>query len=620
MPGTVKSLSPSRELGDFCDFLYGKEQGYAYLPTKNEEGAPQPWTPYFFQWPLQKDQLVKHALKMSGVRDVYIAPSLFTKPDAKVENALGANVLWADFDSDVPSNATLAEHNVPKPALRIQSSPGRQHLYWRLEQFNTDIKMIQDLNRAIAYEMGADPSGWDMNQVLRPVGTLNHKRGGIPVVIASGGDPTARYVPMDFSEIPVADYSIEKIPTLGNGTLPNASRLIGKYAFNNKEMDLLFKPEVQEGHRSTCLAALGHLLCEKGMDNAEIYSLITWADTRWGKFAGRDDAEKQYLGLLNYLRFKHPYKSALEVTEEEPLHLKFMGYRDLLEHTDVQKYFVEPKVLPDRGFLYIAGRAGVGKSNLTTELGFRFIFNQNYLDWTIPEQEERHTVMHIQLEMGTAEQKEVVLKMDEQFTEEQRDILQEHYKILCIQDAFKLYNPVHVAMFRQAVEHYKPTIVIIDSASVSFAPSLKDDEEKLRVSATNLFNLRQELNFATVVVGHAKKNTSKSDGMDAYFGMSVLEQYLSTGVLLTPDEDATDELRLLGDEDTQVIDFTYTKHRFGTDVGKSYPLHIKSKPLRFERPVHVIAPTPKVPVPKQNETKDDDVVSDFEKAFNRFGI
>lgn len=619
MTGTLKSLSPSREIGDFCDFLYGKEEGYAYLPTKNSEGAPTPWDQYFFNWPAQKEQLINHVLKMSKVKDVYIAPSLFSKPNSHIQNALGSYVLWAEFDGDCPSDSKLSEHNVPKPTIRIQSSPGRQHLYWRFEQFNTDIKMIQDLNRAIAYETGADPSGWDMNQVLRPVGSLNHKREIPTPVVILAGDPGTRYTSINFGEITIPDNGLESVPKL-NGNIPNPSRLIGKYTFTDKEMDLLYRPEVQEGHRSTSLAALGHILCEKGMDNAEIYSLLTWVDKRWKKFAERDDAEKQYLALLNFLRFKHPYKSSIAVDENTGIHLQFMGYRDLLAHTDVQKYYIEPKILPDRGLLYIAGRAGVGKSNLSTELAYRLIFNQNYLDWTLPEQEERHVIMHIQLEMGTAEQKEVALKMDEQFSEEQRDILQDHYKIICIQDAFKLYNQVHVAMLEEAVAHIKPTILLLDSASVSFAPSLKDDEEKIRESAMNLFRLRQQHNFSAVVIGHAKKNSSKADGMDAYFGMSVLEQYLSTGILLTPDKDKTDELRLLGDEDTQVIDLTYTKHRFGTDVGKTYPLHIKSNPLRFERPVIApLPPAPKTPVPKQNESTDD-VVSAFEDALNSFGI
>lgn len=620
---TVKNLSPDKQVGDFCDFLYESQNGYAYLPTKNEEGSSEVWSPYFFKWPAQKDQLVRHVLTMSKVKDVYIAPSLFSKPSALIENVIGTHVLWADFDGNCPTSKDLADANVPEPTLRIQSSPGKQHLWWKLDEFTTDIKTVQDINRAIAYETGADPSGWDMNQVLRPVCSINHKREDKTAVVILSGNTSIKYSAEEFSKIPVPERMLDKVPLL-NGIVPVASRVIAKYPFTDKEMDLLLHPKILDGHRAQSLSALGHLLCEKGLHDAEIYSLIKWVDSRWKKFSERNDAEKRYLSLLSYLRFKHPKTSSLDIKEEANvgIHLQFLGYRELLSHTDSQKYFIEPKILPDRGFLYIAGRAGVGKSNLSTELAFKLIFNENYLDWTFPEQEDRHVVLHLQLEMGTTEQKEVALKMDEQFTEEQRDILQEHYKIVCIQDAFKLYNAVHVAMLEEAVVHYQPTVVVIDSSSVSFAPALKDDEEKIRLSATNLYKLRQTYNFSTVVVGHAKKNSSKEDGLDANYGMSVLEQYLSTGILLTQDKKATDELRTMGDDDTQVIELTVTKHRFGSDVGKSYPLHIKSNPLRFVRPAHVLPPLSKaIELPSQRNIEAvTDAESILDEVRNKFGI
>ena len=42
--------------------------------------------------------------------------------------------------------------------------------------------MLEDRNRAIAYVMHADTSGWDADQILRPIRTTNHKR-NMPVII-----------------------------------------------------------------------------------------------------------------------------------------------------------------------------------------------------------------------------------------------------------------------------------------------------------------------------------------------------------------------------------------------------------------------------------------------------
>lgn len=620
MSGNVQPLSPSRELKDFCDFLWGKETGYVYLPTKEpEKEGKESWSTYYFKWPEQKADVVKHVLKMSPVKHVHIAPALFSKPDAEVEFVSGSNVLWADFDGSCPNDAEFAELGIPKPSLRIQSSPGKQHVYWKLSQFHTDIKTIQDLNRAITYATDADFSGWNANKVLRPVASINHKKGD-PVVIL-GGEVSARYSYTDFSNVPVPDVTFNTIPLM-SGNIPSPLKIIGRYAFTDREMDLLYKPEVGEGFRSTSLVAFGHILCEKGLDNSEIYSLIRWVDERWKKFHGRDDAEKRYLSLLNYLRFKHPYKGALEETVEssEP-QIKLMGYRDLITHVDTQTYIAHPQILSDRGFLYVAARAGVGKTNMTTEMIHKFIFCRNYLDWEIPEQETRHRVVHLQLEMSIAEQKDVALKMDAQFTEEERDILQEHYFINAVNTDLHLYNPIHVAQLGQMLDHYRPSILVLDSASVSFAPALKEDEKLIRISATNLFNLRQQYGFAVIVVGHAKKGSVKADGLNAFYGMSVLEQYITTAILLTPDEDATAELVAVGDNETQVVDLTYAKKRFGPGVGKTFPLHLKSNPLRFERPVIGEIEGPKTP--HQRQLKDDDVSDAFSEALRnmeKFGI
>lgn len=59
------------------------------------------------------------------------------------------------------------------PTMRVQSSKeGNEHVYWRLESFCENIGQIEDRNRAIAYILRTDVSGWDCNQILRPQGQL----------------------------------------------------------------------------------------------------------------------------------------------------------------------------------------------------------------------------------------------------------------------------------------------------------------------------------------------------------------------------------------------------------------------------------------------------------------
>jgi len=97
------------------------------------------------------------------------------------ENVLGSWSFWVDFDGNAPKD--WSELDVPHPTLIVQSSiEGHEHCYWRLSEFLTDIDVLEDRNRALSYMMHADTSGWDADQILRPIRTTNQKR-GMPVIV-----------------------------------------------------------------------------------------------------------------------------------------------------------------------------------------------------------------------------------------------------------------------------------------------------------------------------------------------------------------------------------------------------------------------------------------------------
>lgn len=190
----------TKDIEAFLDFLYGKTSGYVYSPTK----VPGEFAKNFFKWPDQRPDLVRHIIA-NNQKNTYIAPALFRDgTSAQIENVLGSNVVWADFDGNSPSDSQLAKLGIPAPSLRVQSSvPGNEHLYWKFEQFETDLLTFQDLNRSIAYAADADSSGWDGNQVLRPVGSVNHKRKEpLTARVSKFSDRT--YTAEEFSAVPKA--------------------------------------------------------------------------------------------------------------------------------------------------------------------------------------------------------------------------------------------------------------------------------------------------------------------------------------------------------------------------------------------------------------------------------
>lgn len=176
---------PTTDLNDFFDYIWSTTEGYVYLPVEYQGK----WTSFMFKWPRQKPAVVRHVLKWASLTaNVFYAPALFHSARPLKENVLGTWVLWVDFDGNAPETWEDNARKIPEPTLRVQSSiPKHEHCYWRLDEFLSDVSTIDDRNRALAYTLGADTSGWDADQILRPPHTINHKR-GVPVTIKDWTD------------------------------------------------------------------------------------------------------------------------------------------------------------------------------------------------------------------------------------------------------------------------------------------------------------------------------------------------------------------------------------------------------------------------------------------------
>lgn len=178
-----------KELKEFYEYIWGTEAPtdkatFVYLPVEYENK----WTPYMFEWPRQTKGVIAHTLKWSAIKaNVFFSPALFKIANPAKDNVLGSWVLWVDFDGNAPAEwAQEPEEGkvfVPPPTLIVQSSiAGHEHCYWKLDEFVADIETLEDKNRALAYVMHADTSGWDADQILRPIRTTNHKR-NMPVIV-----------------------------------------------------------------------------------------------------------------------------------------------------------------------------------------------------------------------------------------------------------------------------------------------------------------------------------------------------------------------------------------------------------------------------------------------------
>lgn len=115
-------------------------------------------------------------------REAYAAASLFTD-NRKRDKRLSTDVacLWTDGDG------ALIPDGFPAPTLTVETSPGRWNYLWVLTR-PIAPDQAEDLNRRIAYAIGADTGGWDIGQLLRVPGLPNYKYDATPTVTIVADD------------------------------------------------------------------------------------------------------------------------------------------------------------------------------------------------------------------------------------------------------------------------------------------------------------------------------------------------------------------------------------------------------------------------------------------------
>src|SRR5438874_579100 len=132
----------------------------------------------FFEWPSQKVELGRFIEDEISNKHLWYGVNLFEKPQRKTEYALNGRLVYADLDACNPTDVE------PAPSVAYETSPGRFHALWRLNQaIPPDI--AADYSRRIAYRYsinGADKTGWDITQLLRVPFTRNYKYSGAPEV------------------------------------------------------------------------------------------------------------------------------------------------------------------------------------------------------------------------------------------------------------------------------------------------------------------------------------------------------------------------------------------------------------------------------------------------------
>lgn len=497
------TASEPSELDAFLDFLYEGLEGYVYLAASDrsiKEDGTKDWKQEFFEYPKQVEKIRTTIRAVSKSHEVYIAPALFKTGDNSLRsNFKVSNVVWTEFDGNAPD-----WKDTNTPSLVIQSSDSsNQHVYWKLNEPITDVTIIEDINRRITYNMGADASAWDANQVLRPPETINHKR-SLPVGTVSVTDRV--YDIGVFEELaPAPDLiEVEWKPEL----LPPADKVLLSYAFGPEVVNLLAKDKVDD--RSTSLMNLAYACAEIGLNNNEIMVMLIMADDKWEKFKFRKDRMKRLAHIVTVARNKHPESE----NSLDQLMLMAFGFESFLDIEINLNWLIEGMLI-EQGFMLLVGPSGLGKTQFTLQWLIHLALGKDHLGYSISEPKK---VAFLSLEMGHGELKIFLEAMNEALDDTERTLLEKNLILIPVGEPLALNKPEgqrKVLEFLQ--EHEDLEGLAVDSLGSAIQGNISSDEV-VQPFTEFTDKIRNKYGIFTWYIHHMRKSKDGPPTQDDVYG------------------------------------------------------------------------------------------------------
>jgi archaellum biogenesis ATPase FlaH len=518
-PAVGETLS----LAGFLHFLYDGLEGYIYAPTLDRETGE--FNPVFVKH-TQLARLERHIRESAESSEVYISPAVYESPRAEKANFKSSKVVWCEFDGNGDTRFREGDSNVT-PSLQIQSSGrGHTHCYWLLDEPITDAHDLEEINRALTYGLGADKSGWDANQILRPPESWNYKR-DLPVTILEVTG--LAYNVGAFTKYKAPDRIEDESIRLGH--VPDVMDVIYEYALGTEFKDI-FTSRPEEGERSTGYMRVGYLAAEAGCSNEELYSLLRNFDERVGKYSKREDRHRRLLDIIERVRLKHPTPQG---DAPDTAKLTFEVF-DIISfgNQEINVEWLLPGLLQAQGSMLLYGPPGTGKSTVSLNFAYGLSTGREVLGF---QPERPYRLLFLSAEMGQIELQYFTNLIGQGYNDEEAvQLLKENLYVMPLGEPFYLNQIAQQNTLQRITETLQLDGVIFDSLGSVTNKSLSDEEATKSLLDFN-DRFRNEMGVFTWFIHHNRKasegNKEPNELSDVY-GSQYLQARPSSLISLWP--------------------------------------------------------------------------------------
>ena len=280
---------------DLWQHIFGNERGLLAICHGTDD---QDFETAFFNYPKAAATAAEFSReKAQAGRNVWFCCHLLTTSRRIKENASSVRTLWGDLDGvRVPSGEL-------SPTAVVQSSPGRFHCYWRLTD-PIPPEAAELLNKRLARVIGADPSGFDLTQLLRVPYTANYKYEQRPIVGIRHLDASRTYSAGELERIlpplPESAATNGHPDHVGPGEPPV---VLGPEALKVWRGKKPKTKDTGEVDRSTSLIKIGRVIYDAGATRRTVVEALRERDLAlgWKCYTERRDADKQYQAIARVL-------------------------------------------------------------------------------------------------------------------------------------------------------------------------------------------------------------------------------------------------------------------------------------------------------------------------------